>query len=354
MYVESNENLQEAVKVAESLTSLSTVQNKDPAPSTLLEHFPNLYFITDLDKTILMMKNVVNIDMKSLWSRVLCHVTILTEHQTMSVWFWMRPFVLTSSTTYGALIHALPAMYRNADITDDLKGSTVKIADYLQIDIIPPPEPVQEEKKLTKEDIDKLTGKKLVEMIRARNTRENAIGKDKISTTGKVADLKTRVFNMIHHRQNVFTPREYITRSLLNTYFLKPLDAERKPALKKGQRNEPFIRAAIAEFVYMLSNNKNVILEMKEFGLLENKQANELCTSADGVFVFLNFQNRNLECHVDMTSKEEDEKNEEEVNIRYGGLEAKTMCTPETKEKASINALSFGLFSQCDYKDIGV
>lgn len=49
--------------------------------------------------------------------------------------------------------------------------------------------------------------------------------------------------------KEVMSVREYITRSLVKTYFLKPVNSKDRPALAKGQQNEPFIRAAIAEHV---------------------------------------------------------------------------------------------------------
>ena len=115
-----------------------------------------------------------------------------------------------------------------------------------------------------------------------------------------------------------------VAQNLLATWCMKKISSDKRPVLAMGSRNEAFIRDAIPSFLY--EHADVIVIQLREYGLLENKGMPFICGSLD--LLGLLCDTKTCESYIAM-------------------FECKTCISTEVKAKADAVAQQYGRYFEC-------
>ena len=330
---------------------------------------------------------------EAIWEPFIKETRELCAGQANRAWFLLRKYVITSSTAFHTITKFLPKYLKSEN--KELKECAEKIARYLQFTeqtqqesqdlkigefksmskeanaglealekLLTGPaeekktvamkiaqairheqyEPADQEQIIfTSTELDKMTQPILGLLIDYRNHKR------KVHKINKGSNKAQRIQNIIHAQEQEepeYNEEESLFLSLLNTWsiicivssitclygrFLPPIREGEKSALRAGRLNEPKIRSALRQ--HLLESNL-LLLDHREFGLLEKKEHPEICTSSDDVGVIF-----------DPTA---------EQKLALTMFELKTVTNTETRQRAENVFRKYGRFTTVNSNDEGI
>ena len=141
-------------------------------------------------------------------------------------------------------------------------------------------------------DLDQMSGADLKGVIDDLNGRRRLEGAKKLTKSGKVNDLKTRILEA--QTAQPLSLEENIFNILIRSWYLKKLDDKKCPALTIGKNNEPYVFEHLQQSLYSTSE-RYLIVDQRELGLSERRDCPGMSTSVDGVSVAIDFKSENPE-----------------------------------------------------------